>query len=82
MRRAQASSEVVIATLLLCLLLSAGALVGFGAWTRAEWTLAGIAAERARSRGGEPTVAAESVLPRLLRVATRGGDGGPVWERR
>jgi hypothetical protein len=77
MRRAQSSIEVVIATTLLAVLLTAAGAGAFAAWRHAELAVAGVAAQRAAQRGGDPLQAAVDVLPLALRHeaprAVRGG---------
>jgi hypothetical protein len=63
MRRAQSSLEVVLATTLLCLLLSAAGMGALSAWRSAELAMARIAADRAAVRGGDPAQAAAAAMP-------------------
>jgi hypothetical protein len=77
MRRGQSSIEVVIATTLLSVLLTAAGAGAFAVWRHAELAVARVAAQRAAQRGGDPRQAAGDVLPSVLRPeaqrAVRGG---------
>ncbi|MCX6391472.1 MAG: hypothetical protein NTX95_03105 [Actinobacteria bacterium] len=75
MRRAQSSIEIVLALTLLCMLLAVAGLGALSSWRDAEVAVAGLAADRAASRGGDPQAAARAVLPPILHSALSAHQG-------
>lgn len=71
MRRAQASVEVAIATLLLIAVVAAAWVVASSSWIHAEATVARVAGTQAALRGHDPQVAELAAVPSFVRHAVR-----------